>query len=63
MSGRCLDNYWIRNGIIGNMNKLGNIALEYEIFLNGRDVYVWGSHMVAWGNLLQAKIVRMALVG
>ena len=47
-SGRCPDKYWIGNGIIGNMNKPGNIAWDYEIFFHGSDVYVWGNHMVAW---------------
>ena len=40
MSGRCLDNFWIENGIIGNMNKLGNIAWDDERFSYGSGVYV-----------------------
>ena len=40
MSGRCPYNFWIENGIIGNMNKLGIIAWDYEIFFHGSDVYV-----------------------
>ena len=48
MSGRCPDNLWIENGIIGNMNKLGIIALDYGIFFHGIYVYVRGNHLVAW---------------
>ena len=40
MSGRCLDNFWIENGILENMNKLGSIAWDYEIFFHGSDLYV-----------------------
>ena len=40
MSGRCPDNFWIENGIIGNMNKLGIIAWDYEMFFHGSDLYV-----------------------
>ena len=39
MSGRCLDYFWIENGIIENTNKLGNIAWDYGIFFHGSDVY------------------------
>ena len=60
MSGRCLDNFLIENGIIGNMNKLGIIVWDYEIFFHGRDVYVWGNHRVAWWNLFQDTIVAVA---
>ena len=35
MSGTCLNNYWIENGIIENMDQLGNIAWDYEIFSMG----------------------------
>ena len=63
MSGRCPDNFWTRNGIIGIMNKLGIISLNYEIFLHWKDVYVWGNHMVAWGNLFQDTIVVVAFGG
>ena len=48
MSGMCLNNYCIGKGIMENMDKLGNIAWDYEIFFHGSDVYVWGNHMVAW---------------
>ena len=41
MSGRCLDNFWIENGILENMNKLGSIAWDDEIFFHEMDVYVW----------------------
>ena len=40
MSGRCLDNFWIENGIVENMNKLGNIAWDYGIFFYGSELYV-----------------------
>ena len=63
MSGRCPDNFWIENGIIGNMNKLGNIAWDYGIFLHGSEVYVGGNHMVSWWNLFQAIIVVVAFGG
>ena len=40
MSGRCPNNFWTENVIIGNMHNLGNIARDYGIFLHGRDVSV-----------------------
>ena len=40
MSGRCPNNFRTENGILGNMNKLGNIAWDYEIFFHGSDLHV-----------------------
>ena len=50
MSGRCSDNFWIENGIMENMDKLGNIALEYAIFLDGLSLYEEGSPWYFWWN-------------
>ena len=41
MSGRCPDNLWIENGIIGNMNKLGIIVWDYEIFFSMGVIYMY----------------------
>ena len=46
MSGKCLDNFWIENGIIENRNKFENIALKYAIFLHGMSLYGYGSPLV-----------------
>ena len=40
VSGRCLDNFWIENGILENRNKFANIAWDYEMFFYGSEVYV-----------------------
>ena len=40
MSGKCLNNYWIVNGIIGNADKLEIIVLDYGIFFHRMEVYV-----------------------
>ena len=63
MSGRCLDQFGIENGIIENKDELGNIAWDHEIFFHGSDVYVLGNHLVSWWNLFQATVVVVALVG
>ena len=51
MSGKCLNNYWIGNGIVGNINKHKIIALDYGIFFHGIEVYVRGNHLVAFGGV------------
>ena len=48
MSGTCLNNYCIGNAIIEDMDKLGNIVWDYELFFHGSGIYVGGSPMVAW---------------
>ena len=50
MRGRCPDNFWIENGIMENMDKLGNIALEYATFLDGLSLYEEGSLWYFWWN-------------
>ena len=47
MSGTCLNNYCIGNAIIEDMDKLGNIVWDYELFFHGSGIYVGGSPMVA----------------
>ena len=63
MSRRCPDNFWIENGIIGNMNKLGIIAWDYEMFFHGSEVCVSGNHMVLLWNLFQGTIGVVAFGG
>ena len=52
MSGRCPDNFWIENGIIGNMNKLGIIVWDDEIFCHGSEVYVGGKPYDSLGEFI-----------